>query len=154
LLHFVLPASLSVALAGVAVYLGYFLPAYAATLTDAPALRTEEIFAALLLPQSALTHFTLLCGLLLLVFAEPPFGFLAGGDDLTTDRRPAWLALALFAAYGVILALPPLRGFFDLALLPPLDHVLLAALVLLWALAVRWTWRGRWVERFLSADLG
>lgn len=154
LLHFVLPASLSVALGGLAVFLGYFIPAYFTAAAQTASQGIESLFQALTLPQSALTHFTLLCGLMLIVFAEPPFPFLEGGDYLTSDRRPLWMALGLLAVYVIVLLVPPLRQFFDLAALQPLDHLLLTAVALLWALVVRWAWRGKWISRFLDADLG
>jgi hypothetical protein len=45
---------------------------------------------------------------------------------------------------------PPLRGFFELALLRPIDYLLLAALAAGWALLLRTLWRTRFFERLLS----
>ncbi len=102
--------------------------------------------------QSAVTHFALLCGLFLIVFAEPPTRFWVGGDELSGDRRPALLALALLVAYAVILAVPPLRGFFDLAPLGWWSYLLLGVAAAVWAVLLRWIWRAGWMERFLDVE--
>ena len=67
----------------------------------------------------------MLCGLVLIPFVEPPTPAWVGGDELSGDRRPAFLALGMLAAFVVILLVPALRGFFELRLLPPLDYVLI-----------------------------
>ena len=48
------------------------------------------------------------------------------------------------------MALPPLRGFFQLTLLRPIDYLLLAALAAGWALLLRTLWQTRFLERLLS----
>jgi cation-transporting ATPase E len=49
----------------------------------------------------------------------------------------------MFGVYAVVLAVPPLRSFFELTILRPLDYALIAAVVTVWALLLRFIWR-RW----------
>jgi len=147
--HYVLPASLILGLAGLAVFLAYsFLGAG----VHLAIVRMGGSEAELGISQSAVTHFALLCGLFLIVFAEPPTRFWVGGDVLSGDRRPALLALALLVAYAVILAIPPLRGFFDLAPLSGWSYLVLGAVAAVWAFLLRWIWRADWLERFLNIE--
>ncbi len=138
--RFVLPAGFSLGLAGLLVYTGFYTGQMGAG--AAPA---EAVLAA----QTALTTLLIAGGLLLVVFVEPPTAFWAGGDAVSGDRRPAWLALLLLAAYGLLLAVPELRALLELAPLSPVDILLLAAVLAVWALALRSVWRARLLERFL-----
>ncbi|MBS1245357.1 MAG: ATPase, P-type (transporting), superfamily, subfamily [Chloroflexi bacterium] len=131
--HFVASAAFTVAVVGLAVYLGFLL-----TIVSEDA------------AQSALTTVTVLCGLVLISFVEPPTPAWVGGDVLSGDRRPAFLALGMLAAFVVILLVPALRGFFELRLLPPLDYVLIGAMVIVWGFALRFAWRKRLFERLLN----
>jgi cation-transporting ATPase E len=131
--HFVFPAAFTVSVVALAVYL-----AYLAMGDDLEVART------------ALTTVTIFCGLLLIPFVEPPTGWWVAGDVLSGDRRPALLALGMLLLFGLIMLVPPLRGFFELALLRPIDYLLLAALAAGWALLLRTLWRTRFFERLLS----
>ena len=53
-------------------------------------------------------------GLLLILFVEPPVPWFAVVEPITTDRRPALLAIGLAVAYVAMLVIPPARGFFQL----------------------------------------
>jgi cation-transporting ATPase E len=136
-LHFVLSAAFTVGVAGLAVYLGYLWA-------------TGDVELA----RTALTTTTVLCGLALIVFVEPPTPAWVGGDELSGDRRPVWLALGLLAAFAAILFMPPLREFFELRLLPPQDFAFIGLVLAAWALAVRYAWRQRVVARMLNLDAG
>jgi cation-transporting ATPase E len=131
--HFVLPASFTVAVAALAVYLIYLQ-----AMDDVQIART------------ALTTFTVLCGLVLIPFVEPPTQFWVGGDKLSGDKRPAVLAAALLALFAVIVLLPAARDFFELVLLRPLDYALIALAVVAWALTLRFIWRRELFEWWLG----
>ncbi len=150
MLHFVLPSALTLSLFGLGVFMAYFIPAYASI-----AGRADETTVALLQQpaQTALTHFTLLCGLLLIVFVEPPTKLWVGGARLNGDPKPAVLAALLYVIYLFIVASWPFQRFFDLAPLGLLDELFLTALALAWAALLRWVWRTRLLERLLSVDL-
>jgi cation-transporting ATPase E len=135
LLHFVLPAATTLSIAALGIYLAIFVPA-----------------GRLATAQSALTTFTILCGLLLLPFVEPPIKFLAGGSRLGNDWRPSLLALGLLAGYGVLLAIAPLRAFFELDLLSLRGYLLIGLVAVAWAGLVQLLWRTRLLERFLQLD--
>ncbi|MBL8157149.1 MAG: haloacid dehalogenase, partial [Anaerolineae bacterium] len=90
-----------------------------------------------------------LAGLLLILFAEPPTAFWTGGDVLAGDWRPTLMAAVLFVVFVVILAVPSLRDFFELAPLTATDSLLIAALLVGWTLLIRAIWRWRIFDRFL-----
>jgi cation-transporting ATPase E len=135
--HFVFPAAFSVSVVALAVYL-----AYLGTTGDLQIART------------ALTTATILCGLLLIPFVEPPTAWWVAGDVMSGDWRPTLLAIGMLGLYTVVMAVPPLRGFFELTLLPGWDYLLLAAIAVAWALLQRIIWRTRLFERLLSPGEG
>jgi cation-transporting ATPase E len=135
--HFLFPAAFTVSVVALAVYLTYL-----ATTGDLEIART------------ALTTVTILCGLVLIPFVEPPTEAWVGGDVLSGDWRPTLLAVGMLGLYGVVVAVPPLRAFFELAVLRPLDYLLLGAVVVAWALLLRFIWRTRLLERLLAIEPG
>ena len=54
------------------------------------------------------------------------------------------------AAFVVILLVPSLHGFFELRLLPPLDYVLIGAVVIVWGFVLRFAWRKGLFEWLLN----
>jgi cation-transporting ATPase E len=135
--HFVFPAAFTVAVAAIGVYLVY--------------LRATDDVA---LARTALTTTTVWCGLLLILFVEPPTPAWVGGDELSGDRRPAFLALAMLALFGVIMGVPTLREAFELVPLRGLDLALIGGVVILWGLVLRLVWRQRLFERWLGLNVG
>jgi hypothetical protein len=111
------------------------------------ALRAAEEVA-----QTALTTLLVFCGLLLIVFSEPPARQESAGGTLRRDWRSVVLALALGLAFAAILAVPPLSAFFDLVPLGLADDLFLGAVALGWAAALRWVWQARILERILNLD--
>ena len=154
LLGFVLPSALTLGLFGLATYLAFVMPTYFRNRPLNPGLHPADyIFPTLPLIQTALTSFLVLCGILLLLFVEPPSSFWAGGDRLAGNPKITWLALGLLAAYAAVLAVPSLRSFFELVLLSPAEYVVIALAASAWVLVLRWLRRGRILERFFNVDL-
>jgi cation-transporting P-type ATPase E len=154
MLHFVLPASLTMSVFGLMVFAGFLLFGIQEYLVTHPLLDAQDVLGIVLpAAQTALVSFSILSGLLLLVFVEPPTHFWAGGDEFSGDRRPAFLALGLMVGYVVFLAMPSLRSFFDFAPISIFGHLVIAAAAVVWMFVIRWTWRSKLVERFFSLDL-
>lgn len=155
LLHFAIPATLLLTLLGLGVYAGFLVGSSLSLKNTSPQLSEAAILdQAEPVARAALTTVTIYCGLLLVVFAQPPTQFWVGGQPkVNGDWRPALLALADLMIYWVIVAIAPLRNFFDLAPLPILDNLLLVGLALLWGLGLRWLWRYRLLDKFLNTDL-
>ena len=103
-MRFVMPASFTVCVTGLIVYLAYILNTHNITLA-----------------RSELTTTLMFCGLLLIPFVEPPTRLWVAGDDYSGDRRPTMLAIALFGVYLLALLVPPFRQFFQLTELPVVD---------------------------------
>lgn len=155
LAHFVLPAALTLGLAGLGVFVGYLImpSIQSGAFSFASSLELDPAGVHLNIAQTALTSFSVLCGLFLILFVEPPTHLWVGGDRLSGDRRPAFLALLLFVVYTLVLLIPGTRDFFELAPLPWYDQLILLGLSGLWAILVRWLWRNRILDRYLSLDL-
>jgi cation-transporting ATPase E len=146
LIGFVLPVSVVSSLLGLLVFYGTLLAN--AALEDAD---TEpELLAAVPLAQSALVSFLVFCGLLVLVFLKPPTRWWARASELSTDRRPAVLAVTLMVVFVVISAVPALRRLFDLQPMRPIAVGIAVLAVVIWVLVLRLIWRARVLERFLA----
>ena len=100
--------------------------------------------------QSVVTLFSLMSGLLLVVFVQPPFRFLAGGRPYSGDKKMSLLALGLFLTFLAGWNIPFLRRFFAVAIPPdPLVLATILIFTLAWATVLLLIWKRRWYERFL-----
>jgi cation-transporting ATPase E len=171
-IHFVLPASTTVFAFGLVIFLVLFtlilndlapvdlsqeqIAEFSENLgIDVAQFSEDEIKSEVagVIARSGLTTFTVLTGLLLVIFVEPPVPFFSGGDELSADRRPTILAAAMMLVFVLILIITPIRDFFELLVLPLHYYALIAASVVLWMLAVREVWRRHLFDRFLNIDL-
>src|SRR5215207_8334373 len=154
LASFAVPASLAVTLIGLLLFVVYCVPVFEVARGS---VTVDEINATLkdTLPraQTVVISFLTVCGLLLVMFVEPPSRFWAGRDEPSGDRRPTWLAIGLLLGLLAIAVVPPLSGIFDLRPVKPLDAVVIAAAAAVWVFLVRWAWRRRLLERFVGTDL-
>jgi cation-transporting P-type ATPase E len=155
LMHFVLPAALTQSLFGLGVYLAYLVPSYQSLIDTGPDVpNTNAIFSqSLLYGQTALAIFSIFCGLLLVVFVEPPSKWWEGGDIFSGDRRPALLSLGLLIAFIAFLFLPGARNFFDFSPMHFYDYFIIGGVALVWAFLVRAVWRSHLLDRFLEVKL-
>ncbi len=121
--HFVGPAAASIALATFGVYELF--------------LWNSDVNTA----RSALTTTAVLCGILLIPFAQPPTRAFVGGAELNGDWRTLLLAAAMVLVYVAILAIGPLRTFYELRVLSVPSYALIVLIVAAWAVALRAFWR-------------
>ena len=151
---FAVPAGLAVTLIGMLLFAAYCVPIF--DLATDKTVTIEEMNSALkdTLPraQTVLTYFLSVCGLLLVVFAEPPNRFWAGGGEPSGDRRPARLTIVLLVALLVIALVPALSATFDLRRISVLDLLAVATAAAIWVFLVRAVWKRRLLERFLGTD--
>ncbi|XGV96008.1 MAG: HAD-IC family P-type ATPase [Leptolyngbya sp. BL-A-14] len=147
-LHFTIPAMLTMTLVALLVYLLYVV---AAILDLPPSFGFSQVDYTQ--PRTALVTILILCELLLIPFLKPPTRAWVAGEPFSGDWRYSFTALGLGVVYLVILALPPLRNFFELAVLSWLDCVFLSFVALEWCLILRALWRTRFFDRFLGTDL-
>ncbi|MDQ3921166.1 MAG: HAD-IC family P-type ATPase, partial [Actinomycetota bacterium] len=154
LASFSVPAGLAVTLVGLLLFVGYILPVF--DLVADGSVTIDEVNAALknTLPwaQTLLTYFLTVCGLLLVMFVEPPSRFWAGSDEPSSDRRPAWLTIVLLIVVLLIAFVPALSELFDLRPIEPLDMAVVGVAAAVWVFLVRWAWNRHWLERFLGIN--
>jgi cation-transporting ATPase E len=137
LFFFVLPASLTMTLLFMAVFL-YFENG------------TSSTYA-----RTAVAHTMVLSGLILIIFVQPPTDFWAGGDSVSGDRRPTQLVIILYLIFLVMaqnltvrpnsFGIGPLRSFND--------FFLVWAFTAVWVLALRGLWRSSFVRRLAQFSL-
>jgi cation-transporting ATPase E len=130
--HFAIPAAVLLSITGFGVYVAYYL-AYGTTVA-----------------QTALTVVSVLCGLVLVVFVEPPTAWWTGGDVLSGDRRPAILAAGLMILFMAVITVVPLREFFDLVPLGIGDIGVLVGVTCVWTLGLRCAWRTHVLDRLVA----
>ncbi len=153
LLHFVLAPALVSSVVGLLLFYGEIVLLYWRDSGSGGGPIHEPVAAHVLLAQTTLASFLVICGLLLVIFVEPPTAWWAGGNALGGDWRPTILATGLLVAFIFISIVPGLRNFFALASLGPWEFLLLLIAVPAWLFLVRWLWRARLMSRFLSIEL-
>jgi cation-transporting P-type ATPase E len=154
LASFSVPAGIGVALVGMLLFTLYCVPIFDLAAKSEVTIRELNTVLKDTIPraQTVLTYFLTVCGLLLVVFVEPPNRFWAVGGETSGDRRPAWLTVVLLVALLVIAFVPVLAGIFDLRPISVLDLLAVVAAAAVWVFLVRFAWKRRLLERFLGAD--
>ncbi len=132
LLRFILPVSLTTCFVALGIYLAVLVPA--ANTLPVPENPYRE--GALPLAQTAMTEFLVLCGLLLVLFVEPPTRPRAEHPDMAVDWPPVLLVLGLLLCFIGVLVIPPLRTLFNLQALEPRTYLMISGAVLLWTVIV------------------
>jgi cation-transporting ATPase E len=148
MLHFVIPATLTLTIVSLMVYLFYLV---VAVLDLPPVSDVAQVNHAI--PRSALVTILIMGELLLIPFLKPPTSAWVGGEPLSGDWRYSIVALLLFLAYLSILSIPPLRQFFELYPLSKISYFFIGLVALEWCLILRAIWRSRFFDRFLGVDL-
>jgi cation-transporting ATPase E len=133
LIRFVVPAAWSLALVALLMFVAY--TAFGDSVERA---------------RSALTTFSILCGLVLVLFAAPPTRRWTGGEASVAGWPTVALVVPLLGAFAWVITAPDRRAFFDLAALQTADLLVAAVACALWAAALRWMWRERLLERALG----
>ncbi|MBE9030800.1 HAD-IC family P-type ATPase [filamentous cyanobacterium LEGE 11480] len=148
LLHFTIPASITMTLVSLFVYLLYLVKA----VLELPG--GDDITQIdYTLPRTALVTILILCHLVLLPFLKPPHDSCGGGEPYSGDWRYTIAAIVLTTGLMLILVIPPVRQFYELAALSLRDIGFLLLVALEWALILRLTWRMKFFDRFLGVDL-
>ena len=171
LLHFTIPASLVLFVFGLFIYIGAFfaiqhdlanvvvtrenlaeLQRYTGIQYDNLSDQEFRRITTLLTAQSALTIFFAVTGILIMLFAEPPIKWFAGGAPYRGNRLVGWSAIVLIVAFLAVLMITPLSAFFQIVPLPFEFYVYIVILTGLWLLAQRGVWRRHLFLRFLDME--
>lgn len=148
MLHFVVPATLTLTLVSLLVYLFYLVVA----VLDLPAgADLSQVNHAI--PRSALVAILVMGELMLIPFLKPPSSAWVGGEPLSGDWRYTIVAFVLLLLYLLIAAVPPLRRFFELYPLDALHYLFIGLVAVEWCFILRLIWRTRFLDRFLGVDL-
>ncbi|MBD2579911.1 HAD-IC family P-type ATPase [Oscillatoria sp. FACHB-1406] len=148
MVHFVVPATMTITLVALLVYLLYLV---VAVLDLPPGEELARVNYAV--PRSALVSILVMCELLLIPFLKPPTRAWVGGEPLSGDVRYTWVMLLLLGLYILILVVPPFRRFFELYPLEPEHHLFIGLVAIEWCFILRFAWRTRFLDRFLGVDL-
>jgi cation-transporting ATPase E len=122
--RFVVPAAIAIAAVGLVTY-EFFL----STSDD------------LGLARTALTLNAIGCGLLVILFLEPPTPAWAAANPLSGDWRPAITASVLFGSLIAMMVIAPLRHFYELVIPNVWQFAMIGLVVLSWTWLVRAIWR-------------
>jgi cation-transporting ATPase E len=149
ILHFVLPATLTLTFTALIVYLFYLV---VVVLDLPPNLDLSQLDYAE--PRSALVTILVMGELLLLPFLKPPTKLWVGGEPLSGDWRYTFVGLILLGVYFLILAVPPFRHFFEISQLSLPGYLFIGLVAIEWCFILRAVWRSRFLDKFLGIDLG
>ena len=169
LARFVFPVALVTMLMGVGIYVTDYRFVLNSPLAADAAARATDLFqsytgvaagsagyhnaVATVLAQGSLSMFISWAACLLILFLEPPHAFFLGWQrEVSPDRRPAWLALALAALFLVIWSFDPLGRYFGILFKPPAVIAAILGLVAVWFFILRAVWRARLFERLLGLE--
>lgn len=151
LARFVLPTAFVLLVMSVAVYLVYAIPSKAAYLAVHPnATQTELLEHAYPAAQTALTLFSSLCGIMLILFVVPPVRWLAGGARLRGDWRMVGVVVALLACVAGVVTIPFGRYLFELQQLPVWQYFAIFGATLVWGAICQLIWHSRALDRWLG----
>jgi cation-transporting ATPase E len=127
--HFVIPAAVTIAIAGTFAFFYFRF------------ISGDRDYTHL-----AVTYVLVFTGLLVVLFLRPLFRILAGGAPVSKDRRIFLMVVVLTALFFLTVALtaaiPSLQDLLMLDWLDPLTDFLIASLIVtIWAVALLLTWR-------------
>ena len=131
--HFVVPAAVLTAILGIGVYV-----------------TTIEMTGDMFLAREALVTTSILCGIVLVAYVHPPHRWFAIVEQTTGDWKPAGVAALMTVGYVLILAIPPLRNFYELQILRPEAYLAIAVAVVAWSFLLRFTWQLHLVARLAA----
>ena len=129
--EFILPAGFSITIVTLIVYVLY---------ND----------SSLQLQRTVLTTTTMLCGILLIIFAQHSIEAWEDGKQLHFDWRRVGLAGAMLLLYVMVFPFPGVRDFFELSTMSWQDLLVVMVAVTIWAVTVRGLWRYDILTRMLT----
>lgn len=88
--------------------------------------------------------------ILLILLLEPPHRIFTAWAPVSSDRRPAWLALGLFVAFALVLVVPATQSYFGLTAPDPPVVQAGAVAIVLWFVTLSLVLRHRVLERALG----
>lgn len=171
LARFVFPVAIVTMLMAVAIYVIDYQSLLSSSLTSADQAWAVALFesytgveagtagyrnaVATVLAQGSVSMFISWTACFLILFLEPPSRFFLGWrTEVSADKRPAWLALALYLLFWVIWSYDPLGNYFGILVKPFIISAMIMGVVIVWFFIVRTVWRLHLFERFLGLYQG
>ncbi|MEU4240686.1 HAD-IC family P-type ATPase [Actinoplanes sp. NPDC026619] len=108
--------------------------------------------AATIAAQTGLSSFFCLASFVLILFLLPPNRLFAAWTEPTPDKRPTYLVGGLVAAFGAVLFVPALYGYFGLAGPSAPMFALVLPMLVLWFAVLSLAFRLRALDRLLGLD--
>ena len=101
--------------------------------------------------ELTVTYGLVLMGLILVIFVQPPIKFFVGGDILSGDWRPTYMALGLFVFYNVLVWILLAQNLLRLAPLAEFwQYMIIGLVTFVWLFLLRAVWRSRWMNRYVG----
>ena len=152
LVAFVLPASISIAAAAVAVYTIFYL------MDDVSLdeLRYGEASLGIMqqgVARDAITYLLVLTGVMLIPLASPPNRWWAVVERTDHDWRPTMIAGVMIVLYATIVQVSYLRDFFGTHIMSATQYTVIAIVAVVWLFALRYAYSTHIFERFFGMDL-
>ena len=152
LVAFVLPASISIAAAAVAVYTIFYL------MDDVSLdeLRYGEASLGIMqqgVARDAITYLLVLTGVMLIPLASPPTRWWAVVERTDHDWRPTMIAGVMIVLYATIVQVSYLRDFFGTHIMSATQYTVIAIVAVVWLFALRYAYSTHIFERFFGMDL-
>ncbi len=149
---FVVPATITLALAGFVIYTIFYLLADV-SLAD---LRSGEAFGLMSgnpISRDALTTLLVLAGIGLVPLACPPTDWWAVVEPTDHDWRPTILAALMIPLFAVILRVDGLRNFFDANNLGVGSYLVIGIVAVGWLVLLRYAYATHVFERFFGLQI-
>ena len=151
--NFVLPASIVMSLFLLLIYISYI---YIGSLIVERTLDLESFFEFVLTKrlqervQSVLTAFTVFTALTLVFFISPLNDFFKTKIQITSDKKPSYLALFLIFLVTIILYTEDYAKIFDLRTLDPFETFFLTTVYLGWLFTMRYIFKNQVFTKLLD----
>ena len=102
-----------------------------------------EELGATIIAQTALSSFLTLAAIIFILFLEPPHKFFTGWREVSPDKRPLLLALALSVIFLIALQERTITDYFGMIRLPNPIYVTLVVSIICWVIGMRFLLRSR-----------
>jgi cation-transporting ATPase E len=154
-LGFIGPASITLAIFAILLYIGYGYYKYLGfihvhTEFDSPDMVLKALLHFVPEMRTVLTSFLIISGLILSIFIAAPTKLLSYNDNASGDWSSAIFSISTILVFLLSLINPGFREFWELSRLSISDFCIVIFGSLIWATILKLTWRHKWINKILG----